>query len=84
MVGEFGQCGELAHLRCPLPLDPAVQLTGLIAEECSVFKSALSPLRLTFRVAGARTHCSLPVIGLAWKPSACSCKPSDERVPMSE
>ncbi len=53
MVGEYGQCSELAHVRVPLPLDPAVMLTGLIPEECSVFKSALSPLRLTFRTAGA-------------------------------
>ena len=53
MVGEYGQCGELAYLQCPMPLDPSVLLTGIIAEECSVFKSALSPLRLTFRVAGA-------------------------------
>jgi phosphatidylinositol 3-kinase len=52
MVGEYGQCGELAYLKCPLPLDPTVQLTGIIAEECGVFKSALSPLRLTFRTAG--------------------------------
>ena len=52
MVGEYGQCSELAHVRVPLPLDPAVMLTGIIPEECSVFKSALSPLRLTFRTAG--------------------------------
>ena len=53
MVGEYGQCSELAHVRVPLPLDPAVMLTGILSEECSVFKSALSPLRLTFRTAGA-------------------------------
>ena len=55
MVGECGQCSELAHVRVPLPLDPGVMLTGIIPEECSVFKSALSPLRLTFRTAGAIT-----------------------------
>ena len=54
MVGQYGQCGELASLHCPLPLDPGVLLTGIIAEECSVFKSALLPLRLTFRTAGVR------------------------------
>ena len=53
MVGEYGQCSELAHVRVPLPLDPTVTLTGIVSEECSVFKSALSPLRLTFRTAGA-------------------------------
>lgn len=52
MVGDYGQCSELAHVTVPLPLDPAVMLTGIIPEECSVFKSALSPLRLTFRTAG--------------------------------
>ena len=56
MVGEYGQCSELAHVRVPLPLDPDVMLTGIIPEECSVFKSALSPLRLTFRTAGAFTY----------------------------
>ena len=56
MVGEYGQCSELAHVRVPLPLDPSVMLTGIIPEECSVFKSALSPLRLTFRTAGAITY----------------------------
>ena len=54
MVGEYGQCGELSSLACPLPLDPSVMLAGIIPDECSVYKSALSPLRLTFRVAGAR------------------------------
>ena len=46
------ESGELQGLRCPLPLDPKVHLAGLIPQECSVFKSALSPLRLTFRTAG--------------------------------
>ena len=55
MVGEYGQCSELAHVRVPLPLDPTVMLTGIVPEECSVFKSALSPLRLTFRTAGRPT-----------------------------
>ena len=64
MVGEYGQCGELATLVCPLPLDPGVLLTGIIPDECSVYKSALSPLRLTFRVAGAR----LP------QPPSCVCR----------
>ena len=41
----------MASLRLPLPLDPAVLLTGIIPEESTVFKSALTPLRLTFRTA---------------------------------
>jgi len=43
---------ELQELRCPLPLDPSIHLAGIIPQECSVFKSALSPLRLTFRTTG--------------------------------
>ena len=57
MVGEYGQCRELAHVTVPLPLDPTVMLTGIVPEECSVFKSALSPLRLTFRTAGTSLFC---------------------------
>lgn len=61
MVGEYGQCSELAHVTVPLPLDPSVTLTGIIPEECSVFKSALSPLRLTFRTAGV---CSFSLLSM--------------------
>ncbi|TPX42182.1 hypothetical protein SeLEV6574_g05723 [Synchytrium endobioticum] len=32
----------------PLPLEPNIQVTGIIPEEANVFKSALFPLRLTF------------------------------------
>ncbi|KAI9341366.1 kinase-like domain-containing protein [Obelidium mucronatum] len=32
----------------PLPLDATVIVVGLIAEKCTIFKSALLPLRLTF------------------------------------
>lgn len=52
MVGEAGQCGELMSLQVALPLDPTVHLNGIIPSACSVFKSAMAPLRLTFRVAG--------------------------------
>ena len=46
------ESSDLQELRCPLPLDPSVHLAGVIPQECSVFKSALSPLRLTFRTIG--------------------------------
>lgn len=59
MVGEAGQCGELMSLQVALPLDPTVLLNGLIPASCSVFKSAMAPIRLTFRVAGH--HCR-PVV----------------------
>ncbi len=53
MVGRYGQCGELATLRVALPLDPSVLLDGILPQECGVFKSAMTPIRLTFKVAGA-------------------------------
>ena len=53
MVGRYGQCGELATLRVALPLDPSVLLDGILPQECGVFKSAMTPVRLTFKVAGA-------------------------------
>ncbi|KAJ7556475.1 hypothetical protein O6H91_05G085500 [Diphasiastrum complanatum] len=36
----------------PLPLDPTILITGIIPGESSIFKSALHPLRLTFRTGG--------------------------------
>ena len=51
MVGRYGQCADLATVRCPLHLDPEVWLEGLVPDACGVFKSALSPLRLVFRTA---------------------------------
>lgn len=35
----------------PLPLDPAVKVVGVIAEETVVFKSSLSPIKVVFRTA---------------------------------
>lgn len=52
------ESSDLQELRCPLPLDPSVHLAGVIPQECSVFKSALSPLRLTFRTVGNPHHIS--------------------------
>ena len=58
MVGEAGQCGELMSLQVALPLDPTVLLNGIIPTSCSVYKSAMAPLRLTFRVAGKLPPCA--------------------------
>jgi phosphatidylinositol 3-kinase len=33
----------------PLPLNPRIDVQGIVASESSIFKSALSPLRLTFK-----------------------------------
>ena len=52
MVSPGGQCGDLASLRVACPLDPNVTLAGTVAEECSVFKSTLAPLRLSFHTQG--------------------------------
>ena len=60
MVSEAGQCGELMSLQVALPLDPTVLLNGIIPASCSVFKSAMAPIRLTFRVAGH--HCKPAVM----------------------
>lgn len=47
----------------PCPLDPTVQLRGIVPAECSVFKSALSPLRLAFRTSdGAAAPVEMPLL----------------------
>lgn len=58
-----GACAELANLVLPCPLDSGVQLTGIVPSECSVFKSAMTPLRLAFRTAdgAARSESTLAV-----------------------
>lgn len=49
LLSPGGMHADLAGFACPCPLDPSVQLLGLVPSECSVFKSAMTPLRLTFR-----------------------------------
>ncbi len=48
LLSEKGVHSDLASFACPCPLDPSVHLLGLVPEGCGVFKSAMSPLRLTF------------------------------------
>lgn len=57
-LGEHGACSDLLRLRLPLLLDPTIMLEGVLPEQSFVFKSAMSPLRLTFNIAGP----SLPAI----------------------
>lgn len=45
MLGRDGEYAELAKMQSRLPLNPTYRICGIIPEECSVFKSALSPLR---------------------------------------
>ncbi len=49
LLSPGGVHADLAGFACPCPLDPSVQLLGLVPSECGVFKSAMTPLRLTFR-----------------------------------
>lgn len=51
-LGEHGACSDLLRLRLPLPLDPTAMLEGVLPEHSLVFKSAMSPMLLTFAVAG--------------------------------
>ncbi|CAM6104701.1 unnamed protein product [Calypogeia fissa] len=49
-----GLLSELTYFDEPisLPLDPKIMITGIIPAESSIFKSTLSPLRLTLRTEG--------------------------------
>eukprot|EP00249_Psilotum_nudum_P022816 c28649_g1_i2 orf=409-1827(-) len=49
-----GILSELTYFDEPIPhpLDPKTNITGIIPSESSIFKSALHPLRLTFRTGG--------------------------------
>lgn len=51
ILSDDGSCGELASFTRPLPLpiDPTSTVSGIVPEESTVFKSALSPLKLAFR-----------------------------------
>ena len=51
ILSDEGSCGELASFNRPLPLpiDPTSTVNGIVPEESTVFKSALSPLKLAFR-----------------------------------
>ncbi|KAG2448608.1 hypothetical protein HYH02_006498 [Chlamydomonas schloesseri] len=62
MVSENGPCGELTALRVPLPLDPHIVLAGIVPKECSVFKSAMLPLRLSFRIEAAPMNWKAPLL----------------------
>ncbi|ODV97949.1 hypothetical protein PACTADRAFT_47778 [Pachysolen tannophilus NRRL Y-2460] len=51
-VSGAGSISSLSLLKfepIPLPLDPSYMICGCIPEESSVFKSSLSPLKITFR-----------------------------------
>lgn len=47
----------------PLPLDPSVMICGCYPSECSVFKSSLSPLKITFKTVVALESSALTIFG---------------------
>ena len=49
-ISEGGKFDMMDFEPAPMPLDPSVKVCGIIPEKCSVFTSALCPLKLTFRV----------------------------------
>ncbi|XP_062191805.1 phosphatidylinositol 3-kinase, root isoform-like isoform X2 [Phragmites australis] len=53
-----GVFSELTNFDEPIrsPLAPTVLLTGVVPQESSIFKSALNPLRLTFKTANGGTY----------------------------
>ena len=54
ILSDEGACSELASFARPLPLpiEPTSTVSGIVPEESTVFKSALSPLKLAFRTTG--------------------------------
>ena len=44
----------------PMPLDPKVYVCGIYPEQCSVFTSAMAPLKLTFKVTEETKLLNLP------------------------
>ncbi|KAK9813719.1 hypothetical protein WJX73_005251 [Symbiochloris irregularis] len=65
MMSSTGPCSELGNLKCPLPLDPSVHVLGVMPQECSVFKSALAPLRITLHTADTGEQTQPPEMELA-------------------
>ncbi|KAJ4973014.1 hypothetical protein NE237_006188 [Protea cynaroides] len=53
-----GLLSELTYFEEPIrsPLAPGVLITGIVPSESSIFKSALHPLRLTFRTANGGSY----------------------------
>lgn len=50
LLAPGGACFDLTRFECPCPLDPSIKLLGLVPSECFVFKSKVSPMKLTFRI----------------------------------
>ena len=50
VVNKGGEYEMLEFEPTPIPLDPSVEVCGIVPERCSVFPSAMCPLKLTFIV----------------------------------
>lgn len=50
LIAPQGACSDMSTFECPCPLDPSTHLMGIVPEECSVFKSKVNPLKVTFYV----------------------------------
>uniref|UniRef100_A0A060TBU9 Phosphatidylinositol 3-kinase VPS34 n=1 Tax=Blastobotrys adeninivorans TaxID=409370 RepID=A0A060TBU9_BLAAD len=48
--------GLITFPEIPLPLDPTVKIVGCVPEESSVFKSSLSPLKVTLKTSGGENY----------------------------
>ena len=59
-IGEGGKYEMLNFDPAPMPLDPSVYVCGIFPEKCSVFPSALCPLKLTFKVTEETEKCGNP------------------------
>lgn len=46
-----------------LPLDPSIEVCGTIPQECSVFKSSLSPLKITFKTTNGGKYALMFKVG---------------------
>jgi len=51
MLSDEGACGDLGAFAqaLPLPIDPTINVNGIVPQESTVFKSALCPLKLAFK-----------------------------------
>lgn len=50
ILGKKGKFNMTYFDPAPMPLDPSVEVCGVIPEKCSVFASEMTPLKLTFVV----------------------------------
>jgi len=62
VLSEGGMFDMTSFDPTPMPLDPEVQVCGIIPSKCSVFPSAMCPLKLTFKVTQHTKDLELPSV----------------------